>query len=99
MIARWLNEPVLERVARLAPIAADTGLSMAQLAVAWVLQNRNVSAAIIGASRPEQVSDNVAASGVTLDAEIMTAIDDVLGDVVVRDPAMTAQNAPKERPS
>lgn len=99
MIARWLNEPVLERVARLAPIAADTGLSMAQLAVAWVLQNRNVSAAIIGASRPEQVSDNVAASGVTLEPEIMTAIDDVLGDVVVRDPAMTARNAPKERPS
>ncbi|MFD1824791.1 MULTISPECIES: aldo/keto reductase family protein [Mumia] len=98
-IARWLNDDVLERVARLAPVAADAGLTMAQLAVAWVLQNDNVSAAIIGASRPEQVSDNVAASGVRLDAEIMDAIDDVLADVVVRDPAMTGRNAPKQRPS
>jgi len=99
MVARFLRDDVLERVARLEPIAADLGLSMAQLAVAWVLQNPNVAAAIIGASRPEQVSDNVKASGVRLDADVLKIIDDVLADVVVRDPEMTARNAPKQRPS
>ena len=63
--------------------------AIAQLAVAWVLQNPNVSAAIIGASRPEQVVENVKAAGVTLDADAMAAIDEVLGDVVERDPART----------
>ena len=62
---------------------------MAQLAVAWVLQNPNVSSAIIGASRPEQVADNVKAAGVRLDADLLAAIDEVLGDVVERDPAKT----------
>src|SRR6476469_6282911 len=81
MISRWLQDDVLERVQRLQPIADEAGLTMAQLAVAWVLQNDNVSAAIIGASRPEQVSDNVKASGVRLDAETLKAIDDVVGPV------------------
>ncbi|MGH1561255.1 aldo/keto reductase family protein [Mumia sp. DW29H23] len=99
MVARFLDDDVLERVQRLEPIAADLGLSMAQLAVAWVLQNPNVAAAIIGASRPEQVTDNVKASGVRLEADVLKAIDDALGDVVVRDPAMTAQSAPAKRPS
>ncbi|WP_370617445.1 aldo/keto reductase family protein [Mumia sp. Pv 4-285] len=98
-VARFLEDDVLERVQRLKPIADDAGLSMAQLAVAWVLQNDNVSAAIIGASRPEQVSDNVKASGVRLEADVLKAIDDALGDVVVSDPAMTARNAPAKRPS
>jgi len=98
-IQRLLDDAVLRRVAGLAPIAADAGLSMAQLAVAWVLQNDNVACAIIGASRPEQVTENVAASGVEIPAELMSKIDEVLGDVVVRDPGMTAQNAPKKRPS
>lgn len=89
MIARWLKDDVLTRVERLAPIAADAGLSMAQLAVAWVLQNPNVSSAIIGASRPEQVTDNVKAAGVTLDADVLTAIDEVVGDVVERDASKT----------
>jgi aryl-alcohol dehydrogenase-like predicted oxidoreductase len=62
---------------------------MAQLAVAWVLQNNNVSAAIIGASRPEQVIENAAAAGVKLEAELLTAIDDVLAPVIEVDPAMT----------
>jgi aryl-alcohol dehydrogenase-like predicted oxidoreductase len=62
---------------------------MAQLAVAWVLQNRNVSAAIIGASRPEQVVENVKAAGVRLEPAVMARIDEVLGDVVERDPART----------
>jgi aryl-alcohol dehydrogenase-like predicted oxidoreductase len=91
-IRRFLeNDDVLTRVQRLRPIADDLGLSMAQLAVAWVLQNENVAAAIIGATRPEQVHDNVKAAGVTLDAEVLTRIDDVLGDVVERDPAKTAR--------
>ena len=98
MIKRFMNDDVLGRVQALAPIAADLGLSMAQLAVAWVLQNANVAAAIIGASRPEQVAENVKASGVELSAEIMDAVDAALGDVVVRDPAMTARNAPTARP-
>ena len=69
---------------------------MAQLAIAWVLQNPNVSAAIVGATRPEQLRDNVKAAGVTLDADVMERIDDVLGDVVERDPAKTA--SPPKRP-
>lgn len=89
MISRWLRDDVLERVQQLQPIAADAGLSMAQLAVAWVLQNPNVSSAIIGASRPEQVTDNVKAAGVTLDADVLAAIDDVVGPVVERDPGKT----------
>jgi aryl-alcohol dehydrogenase-like predicted oxidoreductase len=89
MISRWLKDDVLERVQRLRPIADEAGLSLAQLAVAWVLQNDNVSAAIIGASRPEQVTENAKAAGVTLDASAMTAIDEILDPVVERDPAKT----------
>lgn len=98
-IKRLLNDETLERVAKLEPIAAETGLSMAQLAVAWVLQNSNVSAAIIGASRPEQVTENVKASGVKLESEILAAIDEALGDLVQRDPALTQKQLPAERPS
>ena len=89
MISRWMQDDVLTRVQQLAPIAEEAGLTMAQLAVAWVLQNSNVSAAIIGASRPEQVTDNVKAAGVTLEAATLTAIDEVLDPVVLRDPALT----------
>ncbi|MDK3255900.1 aldo/keto reductase [Blastococcus capsensis] len=88
---RFMTDELLGRVQQLRSIAEDLGLSMAQLALAWVLQNRNVAAAIIGATRPEQVQDNVAAAGVTLDADVMTRIDDVLGDVVERNPARTAR--------
>jgi voltage-dependent potassium channel beta subunit len=89
MIKRWMQDDVLERVQRLKPVAEDAGLSMAQLAVAWVLQNDNVSSAIIGASRPEQVTDNVKASGVRLDQATMKAIDEIVGDIVERDPEKT----------
>jgi aryl-alcohol dehydrogenase-like predicted oxidoreductase len=88
-ISRWLQDDVLERVQRLRPVADDAGLSLAQLALAWVLQNRNVSSAIIGASRPEQVSENVKAAGWALDDALMEAIDEVVGPVVERDPART----------
>lgn len=90
------NDDVLRRVQELKPVAADHGLTMAQLAVAWVLQNPNVSSAIVGASRPEQVRDNVKASGVKLDTETLRKIDDILGPVVERDPAKTV--SPPKRP-
>lgn len=95
-IARFMSEEVLTRVQDLKPIAQQAGLSMSQLAIAWVLQNRNVSAAIIGASRPEQVRDNVKASGVKLDAATMKRIDEVLAGVVERDPKKTM--SPPKRP-
>ena len=97
MIKRWLTDDVLSRVQRLTPIAGDLGLSMAQLAVAWVLHNDNVAAAIVGASRPEQVVDNVKAAGVTIPADALAAIDDVLGDTVTRDPAIVARSTPQQR--
>ncbi len=90
-IRRFMADDVLTRVQDLRPIADDLGLSMAALAVAWVLRNENVAAAIIGATRPEQVRDNVAAAGVRLDDDVMARIDEVLGDVVERDPAKTAR--------
>lgn len=89
MISRWLEDDVLERVQQLKPIADGVGLSLAQLAVAWVLQNDNVAAAIIGASRPEQVTENVKAAGVELDEATLKAIDEVVGPVVISDPALT----------
>jgi aryl-alcohol dehydrogenase-like predicted oxidoreductase len=95
-IARFMTDDVLTRVQKLKPIAEEAGLTMAQLAVAWVLQNRNVSSAIVGATKPEQVRDNVKASGVTLDAAIMKRIDDVVGPVVERDPKKTV--SPPQRP-
>jgi aryl-alcohol dehydrogenase-like predicted oxidoreductase len=97
-ISRFLDDDdLLARVQGLAPVAADLGLTMAQLAIAWVLQNENVAGAIIGASRPEQVADNVAAAGVRLDDDVRTRIDEVLGDIVQRDPGLTT--SPAQRPS
>ncbi|MET1061587.1 MAG: aldo/keto reductase family protein [Aeromicrobium sp.] len=99
MISRWLRDDVLEAVARLEPIAQAADVTMAQLAVAWVLRHPNVSAAIVGASRPEQVTDNARASGITLGDDVMAAIDDALGDVVVRDASLTGQQTPSSRPT
>ena len=90
-IKRMLTDDVLTRVQQLEPVAADCGLSLAQLAVAWVLQNPNVSAAIIGASRPEQVTENVKAAGVKLDSAVLSRIDEILGDTVERDPSRTTR--------
>ncbi|HEY8300983.1 MAG TPA: aldo/keto reductase family protein [Jatrophihabitans sp.] len=98
MISRWMKDDVLTRVQQLKPVADDLGLTMAALAVAWVLQNDNVAAAIIGASRPEQVGENAKASGVTLDPDVLKRIDDVLGDVVTRDPGQVAKSTPPRRP-
>jgi aryl-alcohol dehydrogenase-like predicted oxidoreductase len=95
-IAGWLRDEVLERVQLLRPVADDLGLTMAQLAVAWVLANDNVAAAIIGASRPEQVADTVKASGVRLDADTLARIDEALRPVVLSEPALTT--SPAQRP-
>ncbi len=97
-VKRFLREDVLERVQALRPVADQAGLTMAQLAVAWVLHNPNVASAIIGASRPEQVTENVKAVGVSLAPELMALIDEVLGDVVERDANLTQDNAPAARP-
>ena len=96
---RVQDDALLTAVQGLRPIADEVGLSMAQLAVAWVLQNSNVAAAIIGASRPEQVEENVKAAGVTLEPQVMAKIDAVLGEHVERDAGLTEANAPKRRPS
>jgi aryl-alcohol dehydrogenase-like predicted oxidoreductase len=70
---------------------------MAQLAVAWVLQNPNVSAALVGASRPEQVLENAKAAGVKIPDDAMKQIDEVLGEVITRDPALVERSTPKQR--
>jgi len=88
-IARFMKDDVLEKVQKLKPLAEEAGLSLAQLAVAWVLQNPNVASAIIGASRPEQVHENVKAAGVKLEDELLEKIDEVLGDSVETDPRLT----------
>ncbi len=95
-ITHWLRDEILERVALLGPIATDAGLTLAQLAVAWVLQHPEVSAAIVGATRPEQVRENAAAAGVKLDRSVMARIDEAVGPVVLRDPALTV--SPERRP-
>ena len=95
MISAWMNEDVLIAVEKLQPIATEAGLTMAQLAVAWVLQNPNVSAAIIGATKPSQVKENVKASGVKLSAGTMAAIDKALGKVCEKDPAQTVSPKPR----
>jgi aryl-alcohol dehydrogenase-like predicted oxidoreductase len=96
MIKRWMSEDVLTGVQKLQPIADEVDLTMAQLAIAWVLQNRNVASAIIGASRPDQVAANVKASGVTLSAETLASIDDAIGPLAQRDPALTQSPATRE---
>ncbi|MGO4690668.1 aldo/keto reductase family protein [Glaciibacter sp. 2TAF33] len=96
-VKRLLRDDVLTAVQELAPVAADVGLTMAQLAIAWVLQNTNVASAIIGASRPEQVADNVRASGVKLSADVLARIDAAVGGIAETDPAKTV--SPTARPA
>ncbi|MDR6504350.1 aldo/keto reductase family protein [Arthrobacter oryzae] len=96
MIERWMSDEVLSGVQKLKPIAADAGLTMAQLSIAWVLQNKNVASAIMGASRPEQIAGNVAAAGVKLDEAIMDRIDEAIGSLAERDPAQTKSPASRE---
>ncbi|MFT3797530.1 aldo/keto reductase family protein [Microbacterium sp.] len=97
-IKRFLRDDVLTAVQQLTPIAQDAGLTLPQLAIAWVLQNPNVAAALVGASRPEQLEDSVKASGVVLDAAVLAAIDEALAPVAVTDPQETYGVSPKSRP-
>jgi aryl-alcohol dehydrogenase-like predicted oxidoreductase len=87
-IGRFMTDETLAAVQRLEPIAEQAGLTMAQMAVAWVLRQANVASAIVGASRPEQVHDNAAASGVKLSGDTLAAIDAALKDVAVTEPTL-----------
>ncbi|HEY8913709.1 aldo/keto reductase family protein [Lacisediminihabitans sp.] len=96
-IRRFLADDVLTAVQDLRPIAEEAGLDLAQLAIAWVLQNPNVASAIIGASRPQQVVSNVKAAGVTLSPDALGRIESVIGHLAERDPSRTV--SPDTRPS
>ena len=95
MISRWMTDEVLTAVQKLWPIAQSVDLSMSQLALAWVLQNPNVSSAIMGATKPSQIRDNVKASGVKLPEDVMKAIDSALAGVAERDPSKTVSPKPR----
>ncbi|MBC7463955.1 MAG: aldo/keto reductase family protein [Actinobacteria bacterium] len=95
MISRWMRDDVLTAVQNLRPVAEEAGLTLAQLAVAWVLQNKNVSAAIIGATKPSQVKENVKAAGVVLSTETLKKIDKVLGKLPETDPALNVSPNPR----
>ena len=95
MISGFMKDEILSKVQKLIPIAAKVDLSPAQLAIAWVLQNPNVSSAIIGATKPSQIKENVKASGVKLDKSIMDEIDAVLAGVITSDPAKTVSPKPR----
>ncbi|MEY8568638.1 aldo/keto reductase family protein [Brevibacterium linens] len=91
--SRYLQDDKLTAIAKLEPIAAELGITMAQLAIAWVLANDNVATALVGASRPEQIASNAEAAGVTLDADVLSRIDDILGDLPETDPNKTQSPA------
>jgi aryl-alcohol dehydrogenase-like predicted oxidoreductase len=95
-IKRFLQDDVLTRVQALKQIADDAGMTMAQLAIAWVLDNPNVSSAIVGATRPEQVRDNAAAAGKRIEDDLRASINDILEGVIVTDPSKT--QSPATRP-
>ncbi len=95
MIARWMRDEVLSAVQKLKPIAESVDLTLSQLAIAWVLQNPNVSSAIIGATKPSQIKENVKASGVKLSEATMREIDRVLGSLPERNPAKTESPRPR----
>jgi len=96
IIEKFMSDQVLTKVQSLKPIASELGLEMGQLAIAWVLQNKNVAAAIVGASRPKQITENAKAAGVKLPIEVMKKIDEILGDSIIRDPELT--QSPATRP-
>jgi len=95
MMGKYLSEEVLTRVQLLKPLADDLGLTMAQFALAWVLQNKNVASAIVGATKPEQIASNIAAVGVEIPVEVMAKVSEILEPVAVFDPRET--KAPEAR--
>ena len=88
IIAKFMGDKTLEAVQNLKPLADELGLTMAQFSLAWVLQNQNVSAAIVGASRPEQIESNIKANGVEIPSEIMVKVDEVLAGLYETDPSL-----------
>lgn len=96
-IKSFMRDEVLAAVQKLTPVADKLGITLAQLAVAWVLQNPNVAGAIVGASRPEQVASNAQAAGIRLSSDVLARIDRAVGDVAVTDPALTV--SPEKRPA
>jgi aryl-alcohol dehydrogenase-like predicted oxidoreductase len=96
IIEKFMSDEVLTKVQNLKPLAEELGLTMAQFALAWVLQNSNVSAAIVGASRPDQIASNIAAAGKTIPAEIMAKVDQVLAGSIISDPSLN--KSPDTRP-
>jgi len=95
MISRWMRDEVLSAVQKLKPIAESVDLTLSQLAIAWVLQNPNVSSAIIGATKPAQIKENVKASGVKLSERTMREIDQLLGSLPEKNPAKTESPRPR----
>src|SRR5262245_22202581 len=85
---RYMSDDLLSAVQKLIPVAEGAGLTMAQMALAWILRVDNVSSAIVGASRPEQVTANASASGITLSDDVLNAIDDALEDVAIVEPRL-----------
>lgn len=96
IVEKFMGEATLTAVQNLRPLADGLGLTMAQFALAWVLQNKAVSAAIVGASRPEQMKDNLGASGVEIPADVMAKVNEVLDGLYMTDPSLT--KSPSERP-
>jgi hypothetical protein len=94
-MTKYLADDVLTAVANLKPLADELGLTMAQFALAWVLQNPNVSSAIVGATKPQQITDNLKAVGVKIPQEIMQKVTEILAPVAVFDPRET--KAPEGR--
>jgi aryl-alcohol dehydrogenase-like predicted oxidoreductase len=95
IMGKYLSDEVLTRVQQIKPLADELGLTMAQFALAWVLQNDNVASAIVGATKPEQITSNIAAVGVEIPAEIMAKVSEILQPVAVFDPRET--KAPEAR--
>jgi aryl-alcohol dehydrogenase-like predicted oxidoreductase len=96
IVEKFMSEETLTAVQNLRPLAEQLGVNMAQFALAWVLQNPAVSAAIVGASSPEQISSNIAASGVEIPGEVMKRVDEILAGVYQTDPSLT--KSPDARP-
>ena len=93
---KFLGDDLLTKIQKLIPLADQLELSLTQFSIAWVLQNKNIAAAIVGASKPEQIASNIKASGVEIPAELMKQADQILGDSIVRDPELT--KSPETRP-
>ena len=94
-IQKLLTDDVLTRVQQLKPLAEELGITMAQFALAWVLQNKNVSSAIVGATSPEQITSNIGAVGVEIPQEIMNKVTEILEPIIISDPNET--QSPEKR--